>query len=116
MYTLESLERELSLQLYEHILSFPNLQAKIRYKIPFFYGKSWICYLNPLKVGGVEMAFLRANELSNIQGALDFKMRKQVAGITFQKLEDLNFDLITEILVEAIDLDMHVPYNVRKKK
>lgn len=47
------------------------LEAKIRYKISFYYGRTWICYLNPRKNGGTELAFIRGNELSNHQGMLE---------------------------------------------
>jgi hypothetical protein len=44
-----------------------NLEDKIRFGIPFYFGRSWICYLNPIKNHKVELAFVRGNELSNIQ-------------------------------------------------
>jgi len=94
-----------------------NLEAKIRYKIPFYFGKkSWVCYLNPKESDSVELAMLRGNELSNEQGALQFKGRKQVAGITISKVEDIPFAILQEILQEAILLDETVKYDVRRKK
>ena len=58
------------------VMSFPGITGKISYRIPFYYRKSWICYLNLTKNGGVEFAFPRGNELSNEQGLLDSKGRK----------------------------------------
>ncbi len=92
-----------------------GLDAKIRYKIPFYFDRSWICYLNPYKNDQIELAFLRGNELSNAQGILDFRDRKQVSGIVLSSLKDCPMDLINEVLQEAILLDETVPYNVRKK-
>lgn len=97
-------------------MSYPNLRDKISFKIPFFYGKTWICYTNILKKGGVELAFVRGNELSNAQGVLDFKKRKQVGGITYHSSNEIDYEILAEILNEAIDLDTHVPYRVKKKK
>jgi hypothetical protein len=114
-YKFEGEQREIFMFLHELLLDEFNLQAKIRYKIPFYFGKTWICYLNPLKKNGVEFAFVRANELSNEQGLLDFKDRKQVAGIELYTLADVPIDSIKEIINEAILLDEMVPYSIKKK-
>lgn len=90
--------------------------GKIRYKIPFYYQKSWVCYLNPLKSGGVELAFVRGNELSNVQGLLDHKDRKQIAGITLDSLKDLPEQALREVIVEALVLDETIPYASKRKK
>ena len=102
--------------LHNLLIGFPEMEDKIRYKIPFYYRRSWICYLNPLKDGGVELAFTRANELSNESGILDFKNRKQIAGITINRVEDIPMEEISAVIMEALLLDETVPYNVRKKK
>lgn len=94
----------------EFILDFPGVTSKLRYGIPFYYKKSWICYLNPIKNNGIELAFTRANELSNEQGLLDFKKRKQVAGIEIYDLKDFPVTTIQEIVNEALLLDETVPY------
>jgi len=108
--TKEGNQREI-LQFFHEILSLEiGLQPKIRYKIPFYYGRSWICYLNPIKGAKVELAFIRGNELSNEQGILDFRKRKQISGIIIESLKDCPIDLINEVLQEAILLDETVPY------
>lgn len=109
-------QQEILFLLHELILSFPEIEDKIRYKVPFYFKKSWICYLNPVKGDGIELAFTRANELSNEQGLLDFGDRKQIAGIKLYNKEAIPTDTILEILQEAILLDETVPYSVRKKK
>ncbi len=93
-----------------------NLMDKIRFKIPFYYQKSWICYLNPLKDGQIELAFLRGNELSDVQQLLSFNGRKQIAGIPFNKMADIPADRVLEIIHEALLLDKTVPYTVKKRK
>ena len=93
-----------------------NLQDKIRFKIPFYYQKSWICYLNPLKDGQTELAFLRGNELSDAQQLLSFNGRKQVAGIAFGNVAGIPEEKIMEIIHEALLLDEIVPYPSKRKK
>ena len=93
-----------------------NLTPKIRYKIPFYYKKSWVVYINPIKDHSLELAFTRGNELADSGGVLDFKGRKQIKSITFQKVEELPMEAVMDVIHEAILLDETVPYNVRKKK
>lgn len=99
--------------LYFHdlMLSFPGVISKISYRIPFYYRKSWLCYLNPTKEEGVEFAFPRGNELSNSQGLLESKSRNQVTSVTFQNIKEIPEATIREIIHEAILLDDAVPYS-----
>lgn len=112
---LESPQQEIMDFLHQLIASYPEVSPKIRYKIPFYYRRSWICYLNPVKDGGVELAFTRGNELSNEQGLLRFRGRKQVGGVIFYALGDIREEVLHEVLQEAFVLDEQVPYNVRRK-
>ncbi len=93
-----------------------GLIPKIRYKIPFYYYKSWICYLNPLKEGGIELAFTRGNELSNEQGLLNFKGRKQVCGLDIRSVNAIPHEALYEILQEALILDENKPYASKRSK
>jgi len=113
---LEGEQRDIMLALHEFITSFPQVTCKIRFKIPFYYRKTWICYLNPLKGGGVELCFVRANELSNEQGLLDFKDRAQVAGVSFFKVGDIDETVLLEVFQEAFVLDDEVKYASKRKK
>ena len=110
IYEREGEQQAIMLHLHELLTAHPEVSGKIRYSIPFYDRKSWICYLNPLKAGGVELAFTRANELSNAQGALDFKGRKQVAGITYASVKDIKEEVLHEIFQEALLLDEEVAY------
>ncbi|NJL12457.1 MAG: DUF1801 domain-containing protein [Microscillaceae bacterium] len=92
------------------------IQVKIRYQLPFYYRKSWICYLNPLKKGGLELAFTRGNELADAPGLLDFRGRKQVSSVIFKHPEEVPEASLREILMEALWLDQHVAYTVKKQK
>lgn len=101
--------------LHDQFMAFPEISFKIRYKIPFYYRKSWVCYLNPIKKEGIELAFLRGNELSNTQGLLDAKGRKQVMGITFKERSAIPIHTVLEIFQEALMLDEAVPYESKRK-
>lgn len=103
-------------RLHERLMEHPDMAAKIRYRIPFYYGQSWICYLNPQKKGGLEVAFLRANELTEVQDLLDFKGRSQVAGLTLHQLSDLDNPILDLVIQEAILLDRHIHYAAKRKK
>lgn len=93
-----------------------NLIDKIRFDIPFYYNLSWICYLNPKKNGNVEFAFVRGNELSNEQGLLESKGRKQVYSIEINSIENIPHDELHDIIHEAILLDQTKPYQSKRSK
>ena len=82
-----------------------GLTQHIKYEIPMYYQKSWVCYLNPIKKNGVELAFLKGHRLSNEQGILTMKNRKLVAGIDLFSIENLPEKEIDEIIQEALILD-----------
>jgi len=81
-----------------------GLEPKLRYRIPFYFSHTWICYLNPLKSGGLEFAFLRGKELSNDHGLLNAQNRKMVAGIHIDNLESIPLEAIYFSLSESIAL------------
>jgi len=85
-------------------------QDQLRYKLPFYYGRSWVCYMNPTRSGGVEFAFLRGNELSNDAGLLESKGRKQVFSIEWQSIADIPLRSLHALLQEALLLDEAQPY------
>ena len=99
--------------LYALIMAQPGMSAKIRYNIPFFYCRSWVCYTNP-REGGIELAFLRGLELSNEQGLLQARGRKMVAGVIYHRPEDIREEPLLEVLAEALLLDEQAV--VRKKQ
>lgn len=115
IYQFEGSQREVMLYLHKLLTVELNLTEKIRFKIPFYYGKSWICYLNPTKDGNIEFAFVRGNELSNYHGILDNKGRKQVFSIEFGKVSEIPDQQLNEIIQEAILLDETKPYESKRK-
>ncbi|KAF0198960.1 MAG: hypothetical protein FD166_951 [Bacteroidetes bacterium] len=104
-------QREIMLYISHLLLDQPGVYGKITYKIPFFYRKSWLCYLNPTRDGGIEFAFIRGHELSNDSGLLISRGRKQVMGITFYDVREIPYDSIAEIIHEAILLDEQATKN-----
>jgi hypothetical protein len=110
IYNYDGNRREIMLFLHDLLVSDFNLRSGISYKIPFYYRKSWICYMNPTKDGGIEFAFQRGNELSNEQGLLVDRGRKQVRGIIFKTLFDIPLPSLREVLQEAILLDEKIQY------
>jgi hypothetical protein len=85
-------ERKIIEALHAYLIALPGVEARIAYGIPFYYRKTWFCYLSKLKKGSVELAFTRANELSIEQGLLSFGKRKQVAGIIFNSLAEIPWE------------------------
>lgn len=98
-------QKEILLYFHDLFINELSLTSKIRYKIPFYSRHSWICYLNPKKGGKIELAFIRGNGLSNAQGLLQRNKRKQITGIEFQNLSDIPYQVVNEIIQEAILLD-----------
>ncbi len=107
---LEGEQKLIADALHNILITFPEVTHKMRYKIPFYYRKSWICYINPIKSDGIEFCFLRADELSNESGILDFKTRKQVAGVSIFNHNEIPLEQLIEVLNEAFLLDEEVKY------
>lgn len=116
IYNYQGKQRDVMLYLHSLLSSDLGLTVKLRFGIPFYYRKSWICYLSPKKKGIVEFAFVRGNELSNEQGLLNSKGRKQVFSVDFESIAGIPNDVINEIIQEAILLDQTIPYASKRKK
>lgn len=116
IYEKEGEQQKILLHLHEMICTLPGITGKISYGLPFYYLRSWICYLNPRKDGRVELAFPRGNELSNEQGLLAAAGRKQVMGVVFGSASEIPGETVLEILLEAMLLDEEIPYSFRRNK
>jgi len=115
IYQYEDNQRKVMLFLHNWLTQELGLTEKMRFKIPFYYGKSWICYMNPTKKETIEFAFVRGNELSNEQGLLDSKGRKQVYSVEFKQVKDIPQQTLNEIIQEGILLDETIPYESKRK-
>jgi hypothetical protein len=102
--------------LHELVAQNPGITGKIRYQLPFYYRHSWICYLNPVKEGGVEFAFTRGNELHDAPGLLEAKGRKQVRSVTFYQVNELPMEGLRELVQEGLLLDESRPYASKRKQ
>ncbi|OWY18967.1 DUF1801 domain-containing protein [Sphingobacteriales bacterium UPWRP_1] len=107
-------QREVMLYLHRLFTGFPGVVGKITYKIPFYYRKTWVCYLNPTKNGAVELGFTRGAELQNESGLLQAKGRKTVSSVTFATPADIPEETLLQVWHEALLLDETVPYSVKK--
>ncbi len=104
-YDLTSEQKSIVNRIHGLVSSYPGVHVKMRYKIPFYYRYSWIAYINPLKTGGVEFAFLEGKNLSAANSGLRMKNRKLVAGIDIVEARDIDEDFILETFNEALLLD-----------
>ena len=82
-----------------------ELEPKIRYRIPFYYQLSWVCYLNPISGNTIEWAFIHGHLMSNDHGMLQSKGRKQVRGIEISSQEQIFDPIIETIVHEALIID-----------
>lgn len=93
-----------------------GLIPKIRFKIPFYYRNSWICYLNPTKRNTVDVSFIRGNELLDESQILDDKGRKQVTSIEITSIASAPIDALKELIIQAVILDESKPYKLKRHK
>ncbi len=102
---LQGQQKAIVTYLHHRIIERHGLEIKMNYEIPMYYRKSWVCYLNPIKKNGIELAFIKGHRLSNEQGLLSMKNRKLVAGIDLFDVSEIEEREIDEIIQEAIILD-----------
>lgn len=112
----EGNQREIMLYFHRMLTSFPTVTTAIKYRLPFYDQNTWVCYLSPLKNGKVSLSFIRGYELSNEQGLLESKGRKQVLSIDFESVDEIPKEAIREIINEALFLDETVPYQPKGKR
>jgi len=105
IYHLEGEEREIASYLHDLLTERYGMTYKLRYRIPFYDVKKWLCYISPQKKGGIELCFLHGRWMADIQGALDAKDRTQVYGITYHKLEEINEEVLEVLIADALEMD-----------
>lgn len=105
VYQSERPFRDVLVCLHEMLVEQYGLKTVLRYRIPFYDRYKWICYLNPVRDRGIELAFIRGAELSNAQGILDPGGRKHVAGIILDDVSLIPFQALDEIIHEALLID-----------
>jgi len=107
--SLSDTQKDIVIYLHELIKGNPNIVAKIRYKVPFYFIKTWFAYINPSKKdkSSVELCFLRAREFDFFHPIIDFRDRKLVGGIMIDSYDDLfvKEEVILKALKEATTLE-----------
>ncbi len=98
-------QKEIMYYLHELILSHPGTTAKIRYRIPFYYRKTWVCYLNPLKDGRVDFAFIHGNEMGDPFNLFFVGDRKQIRSVRIGTLGEIEEEKLLYFLQEAFLID-----------
>lgn len=99
--------------LYDYFLSYPNIISRYKYRIPFYYQKTWVCYTNVKKAGTVELVFVKGRELSEYP-TLMANGRKMARGITYSTIESIDHTILDPLWLEALTLDLNVPYTFKK--
>jgi hypothetical protein len=99
----------------DEITAFTHIELKKKYNLPFFYGKTWICYFNLIKKKEIELCFVRGRELPSKE-LLNFKERVMIGGLSFKTIEEIDFGILKLLLEEAVTLDQEKPYTFVKKK
>ncbi len=115
IYSFEGDQLEVLLYFHDLLTSFQTVTSKIRFKIPFYYQNTWVCYLNPVKPNKIAICFLRGYEMSNEQDILESKGRKQVLSAEFASVDEIPKKLMSEIINEALFLDETVPYQPKSR-
>lgn len=90
--------------LHHLFMTFPGVTTKLRFKIPFYDFKKWICYINPIKKNGVEVCFLKGLKLTERPELVAGK-RTMVKGISVFEINEATLALIAEVFEEALELD-----------
>ena len=114
IYSFEGDQLEVLLYFHDLLTSFQTVTSKIRFKIPFYYQNTWVCYLNPVKPNKIAICFLRGYEMSNEHDLLESKGRKQVVSAEFATVDEIPKKLMKEIINEALFLDETVPYKPKR--
>lgn len=101
----------------EHILAIHDymleqgLEYKVRFRLPFYYGGSWLAYINIPKPKRkkdpflLELCFINGILLPSGPRLLDFKGRAQIGGLSYSADDELDWDKIGLLLGEALELE-----------
>lgn len=88
-----------------------RLEEKLSYGVPYYYGYSRICFIWPASAGaitidkGVILGFCRGHLLSNENGLLEGRGRKEVWDVIYEHPSQIEPAKIHETLMEAILVD-----------
>lgn len=104
LFKLEGTQRQIVESLSNVLLSFPNTSCKIRWGIPFFDYKKWVCYINPTKDGNVDLTFLQANKFDDPTGLLEARGRKMVKTLVASDDSDETLATVVVLMEAALEV------------
>jgi hypothetical protein len=96
--------QHLTYHIHHLLMTYEGITCKIRFRVPFYDGKKWICYINPIKKNGVEICFIKGFKLSPKPQLIAGK-RTMVKGISVYEINEEVLSLIAEVFEEAMLLD-----------
>lgn len=112
-------EQQLLLGLLHQLITQTSAQIEPRFSFgcPFYYYKGMFCYLNAVR-NGIDLGFCRGVDLSNEQGILETRNRKQVRSVFINSIETFNAlqPALLEILHECLLLHDFLAIKQRNKK
>ncbi len=89
----------------------PNCTEKLKYNVPYYSQYANICFLWPSSIpwgaveNGVSIGFVKGNLISAGLNYLESNGRKTIRSRNFNKLEQIDFDLVRELVYEAVEID-----------
>ena len=101
--------------LHQIISTYPGIAPKVHFNTPFYTRNKWMVYVSRQKKGGVEICFVYANLFEQHRELLDFKKRKQVGGIMYNRVEEIDVEQIDLLMQQALRVD-EVLISKRKRK
>jgi len=112
-------DRELEMvELFRELIfeSLPDCREKLAYNVPFYYRKRRICFLWPGSVPwgktqfhGVQLGFCQGYLMCDNANYLDRGSRRQVYTKTFNSTAEIDRDLISSYLFDALEVDNSFP-------
>lgn len=83
----------------------PQIEEKLVYNIPFFYGRKRIFYLNPVK-NGIDLGFCNGYIMEK-NPLLETKNRSQIRTAFFNNLSEITEEILLPLIHEAIIIDQN---------
>lgn len=112
IFNLNENERKIAEFLRSEILNLAmGVEEKIAYGLPYFTYLGPLCYLVPKK-HGVDLGLMDGQQFVVTKPYLNIEGRKRVGSLFYENLEAIDFDILRQTLVEAIEFNQ----NKKKKK
>lgn len=106
IYSRSNNQRDIMIFFHKVLVEQFGLSPFIKWKIPVYYGNSWLIYLNPdSKNDDIHLCFANGHQLTDKYNILDRKGRKLVSSISIKKIETIPYKQIIEIIEESVTLD-----------